>query len=65
MEIRIPLNVLGLPNNINYYGVQIPMSIKTGPYVGNGKTLTLSNIDWFATGYGSGGDVNAPYGCNR
>ena len=50
MEIRIPLNVLGLPNNINYYGVQIPMSIKAGPYVGNGKTLTLSNIDWFATG---------------
>jgi len=50
MEIRIPLSVLGLPNNINYYGVQIPMSIKTGPYVGNGKTLTLSNIDWFMTG---------------
>jgi len=50
VEMRIPLNVLGLPNNINYYGVQIPMSIKAGPYVGNGKTLTLSNIDWFATG---------------
>ena len=50
VEMRIPLNVLGLSSKISTYGVQIPMSLKAGPYVGNGKTLTLSNIDWFATG---------------
>ena len=49
MEIRIPLNVLGLSSKINYYGVQIPMSIKAGPNVGNGKVLTLANFDWFTT----------------
>ena len=50
IELRIPLSVLGLPSNINYYGVNMPMSIKAGPYVGNGKVLTLSGISWFVTG---------------
>jgi len=50
MELRIPLNVLGLGSKISTYGVQMPMSLKAGPYVGCGKTLNLSNITWFVTG---------------
>jgi len=49
MELRIPLNVLGLGSKISSYGVTMPMSLKAGPYVGGGKTLTLSGIDWFVT----------------
>lgn len=49
VEMRIPLSVLGLPSKINGYGYSIPMSLKAGPYVGNGKTLGLSNTDWVIT----------------
>ena len=49
VELRIPLNVLGLGSKISSYGVTMPMSLKAGPYVGGGKTLTLSGIDWFVT----------------
>jgi len=49
VELRIPLSVLGLPSKITSYGYAIPMSLKAGPYVGNGKLLRLSNIDWFVT----------------
>ena len=49
VEMRIPLSVLGLPSKISSYGYSIPMSLKAGPYVGNGKLLRLSNIDWVVT----------------
>ena len=49
VELRIPLSVLGLPSKITSYGYAIPMSLKAGPYVGNGKTLGLSNTDWVIT----------------
>ena len=49
VEMRIPLSVLGLPSKITSYGYSIPVSVKAGPYVGNSKTLRLSNIDWVVT----------------
>ena len=59
MELRIPLNVLGLSSKVNTYGISMPMSLKAGPYVGGGKTLTLSSIDWFVTENRNHSAVNA------
>ena len=49
VELRLPLSALGLPGKVSSYNYSMPMSLKAGPYVGSGKVLRLSNIDWFLT----------------
>jgi len=49
VEMRIPMSRLNMGSKVSAYGKSMPMSVKVGSYTGNGKTLHLSNIDWFAT----------------
>ena len=58
VEMRIPMSRLNMGSKVSAYGKSMAMSVKVGSYTGNGKTLHLSNIDWFVT---ESRDHRAPY----